>query len=425
MHPRRAPILLLALGGCGDWSLTPEPKDTAGPPMIVVAPGQIDEHGICRPGTYELVISNAGASPLALTGLALDGDAWSARAPVLPVSLDPDEDYTLVLDHGEGEGVLHIESDDPARPLVDVPLSAYNNHNPDGTLLSPYEEQVVGEGEGLELRAAVADDEDDPTALEVSFISSALGIVGVVTPDAEGIARLSWADPPPGPQTLRLDVRDSCRDAGGDSLFFCVEGPETFDALAASKWLAAGAAMMADGVVTVVDGDGQVGAAWDVSTVLRPGHFHLELGVEAASLRGFTLGLLDGDRREAWLGGEGDALGLAADADTAALPGLAFAFVLRPGDDAVSAEPYVAAVLDGALDTPLAWAPLPFTDGAHTLTLDVDDPRWTLSLDGAEVLELNTSIPDFPGFPGLTAATEGPGSLRVTAATWTRYECPG
>lgn len=425
MHPRGPLLLLPALGGCLDWSLTPEPKDTAGPPMIVVSPGEIDEAGICRPGTYTLVISNAGASPLALTGLELEGDAWSARAPVLPVSLAPDEDYALVLDHGEGEGVLHITSDDPARPLVDVPLSAYNNHNPEGVLLSPYEEQVVGEGEGIELRAAVSDDEDVGSALEVSFISSLVGVVGVVNADDDGVARFTWAEPPPGPQTLRLDVRDTCRDAGGDSLFFCVEGPETFDALAASKWLAAGAAEMRGGVVSVVDGDEQVGAAWDVSTVLRPGHFHLELAVEWRSLRGFTLGLLDGDRREAWVGGEGDALGFAADTDTAALPGLAFVFVFTPGADAPSPDPYVAAVSDGALESPLAWAPLDLADGAHTLALDVDDPRWTLSVDGAEVLELDAAIPDFPGFPGLTAASEGVGALLVRSATWTRYECPG
>ncbi len=116
-----------------DTALPPEADDPA-PPDIAVDPPAVAFSWVDVGDTavQALEVANVGDGPLDLGAVAWDAPvaAFQLVAPVgLPVELAPGESLSLdVVYTATGldgaEGLLHVESDDPDEPVVDVPVTA-------------------------------------------------------------------------------------------------------------------------------------------------------------------------------------------------------------------------------------------------------------------------------------------------------------
>jgi hypothetical protein len=425
------PLLLLA--ACVDYGFLGPPKVTL--PDIAVSPATLDWRAACNTEPADLTVTNEGDAPLTLTTVTVEGGVDLA-ATDLPAVLAPGDSLVLSLLIEPGAGLVLLGSDDPDEPVIGVPITAEGNINPVASILAPYEGQFVPPEGPFTLEAIVSDAEDAPESLAVEWVSSLTGPVGTSTPDAEGFVRLEWPEAArqSGPQTIAVRATDGCGAGGEETLFFCQEGPFTFDALVADAWHTEASAVVDPDAGTLVLGapdTAAIGAAFDAFSLVNAEAVSVRFRVRATgAVRGFSLTALDGDGASAgWIGGDGCGLGFgggAACTGGPALPGWSLAFAAA-NDEGCLSEEHVAWTFDGDVST---WSACGATggglyDGAwHDVSVDVAAPVVTVTVDGASVLSTPLDATwGFSAFLGFTAVTDGAGTVEITDFAVTDASC--
>jgi len=426
-----SPLLLFA--GCVDYGFLGPPRVTL--PDIAVSPATLDWRAACNTEPADLTVTNEGDAPLTLTTITVEGGV-DVAATALPLVLAPGASQVLSLLIEPGAGLVLLGSDDPDEPVIGVPITAEGNINPVASLLSPYEGQFLPADGSFTLTAIVADTEDAADTLAVEWVSSFTGVVGTSVPDADGFVRLEWPEAArqSGPQTMAVRATDRCGAVGEETLFFCQEGPFTFDALVADAWHTEASAVVDPNVGTLVLGApdaAAVGAAFDAFSLVNAEVVSVRFRVRATgAVRGFSLTALDGDGASAgWIGGDGCGLGFGGGADCTggpALPGWSLAFAAA-NDEGCLAEEHVAWTFDGDVST---WSACAATggglyDGAwHDVSVDVAAPVVTVTVDGAAVLATSLDATwAFSAFLGFTAVTDGAGTVEISDFVVTDASC--
>lgn len=407
--------------GCVEYGVNTPPDPPA--PEVEVTPTTIDVPMVCGTAVQEVRVQNTGTGPLTILTLAVDGSGWTLDPVDLPATVAPGEELGLDLTAVDGTATLTIGTDDADEPSIVVSLAAAVNTPPDALITSPWEEQFVGMEEALSLTAVVSDDQSGPTELVATWSDSLTGEVAVEVPDEGGRLETEW-DPSvraPGPQVMYLTIEDPCGATGSQSVFFCQDGPFPVDALTDDAWIRNGDVALDDdaGVLTLGP---SVAATFDGSGIYDPDQLEVSFDV-VVSGAGFSLTALDAERRDAWIGGDGCALGFGDCAAATPLPGwsLVFDFVDGDGNDCGPA-PSVGLTLDGAQSAFAACAALPadLDDGAaHAVRVYVAGGTLTVEIDG-EAVELEVETGTFAAYLGFTSAGA---DLTVSDLVFTDFTC--
>ncbi len=426
-RPLAAPpvwVAFLAVG-CSDYNLagkrnpSPGGSDSGSVPALLATPEVVDEAGACPTISAPVELRNVGAAPLDLLSLGATGD-WTVSGVSLPLSLAAGEAVAVVVE-GEGAGELRVQSSDPVRPLLTVPLSAAPDEAPEIEVLDPTSNTILEVGSVL-LRAAVGDLEDPSTALLVSWDSSVEGALGSASADAAGNSFVSWPAPrTEGEHLLTATVTDTCGNAASVEVGVCQQGGYTVDELDLSSWHFEGDAQW-DGTnnwlqLTRAAPD-LVGSAFATDATVDAGNveinFRFYIG-DGTGADGISLTALDVDRMTTFLGGTGCGIGYGGDSDCTegpALPG--WSIEVDTFDNGTGVEPtsddHLAFAFNGDVDGYVAWASLPEMEdtGWHDMTVVVAAPRVTVSIDGTTYID--TTLPgdfSFDAYVGFTAGTGG------------------
>ncbi len=431
----------LFLFACNEYALQEEPKPVY--PDLAVLP-VVFEDGICLDEAVRVDLVSTGDADLTVTGIALDAADWSVDLPDLPFVLVPGAVETLAF-YGAGDARLEVTSDDPEEPRVELAFSATANQAPTAFVTSPYEEQVLPAGGEFALGGFVADADDALEDLTLAWISSATGYIAAATADADGRVLGVWpaAGRVAGPQWVTLQVQDPCAAVGDGAMFICQDGPFVLHPIEQEAWHVEGAAALESGGITLTDpAFGSTGAAFDLASLFDGDDVELsfEFQVEPGSGgEGLSLTLLDADRREGFVGGDGCGLGFGgglACTSGPALPGWSLAIDTEADETDCLAGPHVAFTFDGDVATSAACGSTPdLRDGAwHALTLRVLGQALTVAIDGVPVLETEVvGATEFQAYVGFTASTpfsppsgeegERADIFRVRALSITDFNC--
>lgn len=416
MHPsparaRRLPALLVGLAACSDYGLTREqpPNDAgAGAPAIAADPASLEVGALCADAAETLEVLNVGGAPLTLTAIVAPA-GWSAAHAPLPVTLEPSASLPVAVS-GSGQGELRIESDDPVRPQLRVPLQAEVDQPPTLRLTSPGADAVLDAGALVVFEAEVADDVDQPEELEVRWSSSEDGPLGGGAPDEDGRATLAWDGNlrSPGPQTIEATVTDSCGQSAQASVSICQEEGYDADGLDLDTWNFEGSARYdsANGWVELTEAvEWQAGTAFQTAAVVPSDDVVISFSFfvgDRAGADGISLTALDADRMTGFVGGAGGGIGYGG------LPGWSLevdTFFNRY--DPTEAD-HVSLHIDGDAADVVAVAELPeLEDGAwHEMTVVVRGQHMTVTVDGVDALDFSSPrLTGFPAYVGFTGAT--------------------
>lgn len=411
--------------GCSDYNLAgkeegnPGGGDTGAAPALLATPEFVDEVGACPTVSAPVELRNVGSAPLDVLSLGATGD-WTVSGVSLPLSLGVAEAVEVVVE-GAGIGELRVESSDPARPLLAVPLSAAADEPPEIEVLDPSTNAVLEVGSVL-LSASVGDLEDPSTVLVVDWESSVEGALGSGTADAGGNSFVSWPAPrTEGDHLLTATVTDTCGNTASVEVGVCQQGGYTVDELDLSSWQFEGDAQW-DSTnawlqLTRAAPD-LVGAAFATDASVDAGNveinFRFYIG-DGTGADGISLTALDVDRMSTFLGGTGCGIGYGGDADCTvgpALPG--WSLEVDTFDNGEGVEPtsddHLAFTFNGDVDGYVAWAALPEMEdtGWHDMSVVVAAPRVTVSIDGTTYIDTTLSGDfGFDAYVGFTAGTGG------------------
>lgn len=415
----------LFLLGCSDYNLAgkeagnPGGSDTGAAPALLATPEIVDESGACPTLSVPVELRNVGTAPLDLLSLGATGD-WVVSGVSLPLSLGAGEAVAVAVE-GAGTGELRVESTDPARPLLTVPLSATPDEAPEIEVLDPSTNTVLEVGSVL-LSAAVGDLEDPGTALVVSWDSSVEGALGSGTADAGGNSFVSWPAPrTEGEHLLTATVTDTCGNSSSVEVGVCQQAGYTVDELDLSSWQFEGDAQWDstnDWLQLTRAAPNLVGAAFATDASVDAGNveinFRFYIG-DGTGADGISLTALDVDRMSTYLGGTGCGIGYGGDADCTegpALPG--WSLEVDTFDNGTGVEPtaddHLAFTFNGDVDGYVAWAALPEMEdtGWHDMSVVVAAPQVTVSIDGTTYIDTTLSGDfGFDAYVGFTAGTGG------------------
>ena len=427
-------MLLLALLACVDYRFGQEPVPPAPELTVLAAPL---EAGLCPDSPAVVELLNEGDGPLTVSALGVEGEDWVLAELALPATVAPGAVLDVVLVGEGGESTLVVTTNDADEPVARVPIVGTANVWPTARIVSPVEEEVIPAEGDLTFVAFVGDDDDALSDLTLEWVSSLTGPLGTSVPDEDGRATFVWpeAERVGGPQFVYLSVTDPC---GGDArglAWYCQEGPYVVRPIEEEAWRYEGPARVEDGVITLTDAaPDTVASAFDLSSLFDGDNVSITFDFQVdpgGGGEGLSVTLLDANRREGFVGGDGCGLGFgggAACTSGPALPGWSLAVDTRadPGD--CLDGPHLAFTVDGDVGAFGPCAPLPpVSDGAwHTLALRLVAGVLTVTLDGAEVLaEPVPTVVDFPGFVGFTASTGAGGgdAHRVRAVEIVDYTC--
>lgn len=420
--PRWSLVPLLALA-CSEYELEPKNEvEAGGSPALAWSPESITQV-LCGAGSATVTLRNEGDAALSLTSAEVQGEGWSLAEPFTGLALAPGGTAELALVSGVGEATLVLQSDDPERPQVEIPLLATADQAPVLEVVLPTEGQVLDQGVVHTLVAQVTDAEDPLDALAWAWSSDVDGALGAGLADATGLITVDWSAPDhsEGAHTLTLSVTDSCGNTAEALTTVCQQAGYVEDELDIGAWHFEGAARWVStdtsGYVELTSASTNlVGSAFNTAQEVDGGdveiRFQFYIG-DGSGADGMSLTALDTSRMTGFLGGTGCGIGYGGDAGCTpgpALPG--WSIELDTYDNGAGIEPtwqpHVSFHFDGDVDDPAAWAVMPTVrDGAwHTLEVIVAEPRVTVSIDGTVLLDSDLAGSfDFPAYVGFTAGT--------------------
>lgn len=418
--------MFLVFPGCleyGVYGSLPEQGEAVA--EIDVSPMELSLEGVCTTVTDEVVVVNHGQGPLTITSVIIEGEGWLVGDIDLPLLLDPEGVVRLSLTAAVGNATLVIESDDPDESRVVVALGASANVAPYAVFGSPGEDDVLPEDESVQITAFVSDTETSPASLIVSLTSDVVGTIVVPGADSNGRIDMEWPASArvAGPQTLQLQVEDSCGAIGESSVYFCQDGPWTVSPLENHAWHEEGAADVDQSSASLALGP-EVGAAFDAFAVYDGERTELSFRMNATGGSGLAVVALDASRMSGWLGGGGCGLGFGNCGGGTPLPGWALSFDFTSGDgNDCGPAPALAFVLDGEMAAPSACAALPsMTDGAwHLVDVVFESPRLSVRVDSMLVMDADVgSLAPFPAYLGFAGSD---GDYQIDGFTATDLTC--
>ena len=426
-------LLPFALG-CSDYFFEDDPP--AGLPELVATLLPL-EAVTCVDTSAEVSLKNVGKGALTVSFIGVEGADWALEPVALPLSIPPGAEQVLTLVGSGGESTLVVRSNDPERSEVQVAIAADANLAPIAVIVSPAEEQAVPVGADLTLSAFVADDDDPLASLSLEWLSSLTGSLGPATADADGRVVRLWtaAERAAGPQVVTLGVLDPCGAVGDASVFFCQDGPWQVNPITQEAWHYEGAATLNEEVLSLTEATGDsVGAAFDLASVFDGDRvdivFEFQVEGEFAGGEGLSVTMLDGNRREGYIGGDGCGLGFgggAACTSGPALPGWSLAIDTHTDAGDCLEGPHLAFTVDGNVTAFGPCASLPTVeDGAwHAIGVSLEAGHLEVTLDGLSVLSSAVEVlTPFPGFLGFTASTGAiPNAHRVRSVQVVDFTC--
>lgn len=418
-------FLLLA---CVDYGVTPPPPDEI--PAIEVRP-QAVEDGACPDTPVYVDLVSTGQGTLTVRDLTIVGSEWTLDPVDLPLRIAPGDVATIAA-RGVGTAELQVTSD-AADPITVMPLTIVGNAQPSARFVAPTDETSVPVDADLELIAFVGDDDDAIAELAVSFASDDGTVLATVIPDEAGRVTYTWpaAERLPGPQTATVSAVDACGAVGDGLAWFCQDGPYVVHPIVEEAWHYEGSAFIDREVITLTaDATDSVATAMDLATVFDGDDVELSLEVKLdAGGEGLAVILLDADRREGYIGGDGCGLGFGAGLPCAsgpALPGWALAIDTHTDAGDCLDTPHLAFYEDGDLTTPGPCVATPgIDDGAwHTLHVRIQGDTLRVTLDGTEVLDEPVALDFFLGVLGFGASTTDlPNTHQVRSVEAIDYTC--
>ncbi len=419
-------LLCVPSVGCSDYSLTDQDKaDDAGTdavPALGVDPELLDKV-ICVEGEHELLLSNDGEGVLEVLDLYVSGDGWEVSGPATPFKIAPGGAEALSLTGTEGDAELVIESNDPDRPLVGVPLAASADAAPQVSITAPSSNDVFDQsGDDVLLEGFISDDLDQASDLVVTWSSDVGGVISTDSSAADGTTSVAWAaaSRADGDHLVTLEAEDSCGNVSSTEIAVCQNAGYEQDELDLTDWNFEGNATWdsSNGWLQLTDvGEYEIGSAFETSTAVTGDAVEIQFAFfigNGSGADGISLTALDTDRATSFLGGEGCGLGYGGDAsctDGPALPGWSIEVdtYFNDGHDPTP-EDHLAFSFDGDVDAPATWVALPEMEdtGWHHMVVEVAAPHVTVSIDGVTFIDEDLSGNfEFPAYVGFTAGTGG------------------
>ena len=429
----RVPVFAVLAGlglACSDYNFQPDGKanelsrDTGpldvddspvpdgGAPELAVLPGSVELGVICAATSTMVELSNLGDGDLTITGLSADG-AWTVEDPGLPLTLAPADAITVRVSGGPGNGTLRVESNDPARPVVEVPISAATDVPPSISIVDPTDGDVLGI-DALETFNARAVDDLSTEEIALVWTSNVDGELDRSVPSASGDATMAWDGVlrTSGMHTVTLEGTDTCGNAVQDSIRICQNAGYLAESLDLSTWNFEGSALW-DATNSWVELTAPVGnqsgtafqtaSTVDATNVQIDFSFYVSGGTGAD---GISVTAIDTTRMTTFVGGTGGGIGYQG------LPGWSIevdTWYNGEHNDPTT-EDHLSVHLDGNVNSPQAWAALPeMEDGAwHTMSVTVSGTQVTVQIDGVTYLDQAVSgLSSFPAYVGFTGATGG------------------
>lgn len=420
--------MLLFLLACIDYEVVPPPP--VPDPGLELRPGDV-EVGACPDAPVTVDLLSVGRTALTVEALELVGSGWTLDPVDLPLRIEPGELATLTA-RGVGSAELHVTSDAADAPAVTA-LTVVGNEAPASLMVAPVDETSVAMDADLEVVAFVGDDDDAMAELAVTFTSDLTGTLAVVTPDDAGRVSYTWpaAARPPGPQTVMVTAADACGAIGEARAWFCQDGPYVMQPILEEAWHYEGNAIIAGEVLTLsVDAASDAATALALGTVFDGDDVELSFEVQLApDGQGLSVILLDADRREGYVGGDGCGLGVGGGVDCTsgpALPGWALALDTHADDGDCLDTPHLAFTQNGDFSAPGPCVATPgIDDGAwHSLRLRIADGSLRVELDGVEVLHDPVAVDFFRGVLGFgTSTVDLPATAGVRAYEAIDFTC--
>lgn len=429
MTPRAAAVLALSavLVGCSEYNLSEEkgPEGGAGDsglpgaPDLVADPAAYAGGGVCGDTTVPVTLSNAGDAPLTITGASTSG-SWTILGFTPPVTLDPglSTDFTVA---GQGEGSLALESDDPDEPVRSIPLETGEDLPPTLALVDPTNGEILDPGD-RSIEAVVADTEDAPEDIALTWRSDVDGVIANGFADASGSMTTTWAaGRTEGEHVLTVTATDTCGNTATVDVGVCQQAGYTVDELDISSWNFEGAAAWDtsnDWLQLTPAQNDRVGTAFATSSTVRADSVQISFSFfigNGSGADGISLTALDTARMTTFLGGTGCGIGYGGDAGCTAGPALPGWSIevdthYNEGQDPTP-DDHLMFTFDGDVDDPAVWAALPEMEdtGWHTMVVDVTAPRVTVSIDGTTYIDQDVSGGSFAfdAYVGFTAGTGG------------------
>ncbi len=433
LRPGRAAWVLLPLVaglGCSDYNFqpegkaaengvdtgtvaeTPDPDPDPGAPAIAALPGAIELGVLCAETAVNVELSNQGDAALTISSLSAGG-AWTVTDPGLPLSLPPGDAVVVELVGGPGNTTLSVLSDDPATPVLEVPVSSAVDVPPSVSIVDPADGDTIGVSAATSFAARVADD-ISTEEVELVWSSDVDGDLSTTFPDASGDARLAWDGTlrSAGTHVVTLTGTDTCGNVVSDEITVCQNEGYLADSLDLSTWNFEGSALWDAAnswVELTAPLNNQSGTAFQTAATVDATNVQVEFSFYVSGgtgADGISVTAIDASRMTTFVGGTGGGIGYRG------LPGWSIEvdtwYNAEHNDP--TPEDHLSLHLDGNVDSPLVWAALPeMEDGNwHTMAVSVVGTHVTVEIDGTTHIDQTVSgLSSFPAYVGFTAATGG------------------
>ena len=128
---------------------------------------QVRQVGICGDHQERIALSNDGDAPLVIDRISLLAAGWNVQHAPLPLTLDPGQQETVLLEGPPGTGALLVGIEENDAPELIIPIEVTADHAPELRIHSP-NSGVQLTDKAFTVVAIAADEEDRAEELTVS-----------------------------------------------------------------------------------------------------------------------------------------------------------------------------------------------------------------------------------------------------------------
>jgi hypothetical protein len=399
-------------GEIEDTAVPPVGEEPSGAPLAVVSPGAVDLGIVCGTGASDVTVENQGDRPLDVTSIDTNSPSWAATHDALPVTLGPGAQMVITVSGSAVDTTMAIETTDPAHPRLEVPLTATADAAPTVSITSPATGTTLDVGAITAFEASVADDAGAADAVSMSWTSDLDGLLDTSSADGAGVASFEWDGTArsAGTHVVTVTATDTCGNVAEADVVICQNEGYLAENLDLATWNFEGSASWDSGnnwVELTQPITTQSGTAFQTSSTVDSANVQIEFDFFVSGgtgADGMSVTALDSTRMTSFVGDSGGGMGYGG------LPG--WSIEVDTWYNEVHADPttgdHVSLHLDGNVNAPVVWAPLPeMEDGNwHRMSVNVLGTWITVTIDGSTYIDQDVSeLTSFPAYVGFTAAT--------------------